>query len=638
MPSFARRTALLALAALLAVGSNFAPLWYTMKHQRYTTRGVAEAVSDPEQARAEKIMYNTAWSYGIAESANVLVPNYMGAWSGEMSEEVITILQGSGAQEAIFNEAIGDLTSILSEQMPEYQISRRDVENMLNTGDEELVDEFYSLYEARFNEASTYVSAYWGEQPYTAGPTYLGAAIILLAIVGVMLCSARNRWWIVISSLLAILLAWGANFMGFYELMFDILPGYKNFRTVSMALVVVEWSAPLLAVMALCGILRSELSKKSLVRRIAIAATLTLVAIVAMLMVADYGLSNINSTLGDALWVEQLKEAAYNTRHSAALSDALRSAAYVLVTTALLILVVNLRERGKQKWMQWAVVAAIGVVATLDLVGVDNRYLNEEKWTNNKPTQLSPSQADITIMEDTDKGYRVLDLSTDPFNSARASYFHRSVGGYHGAKLGRYQEVIDRYLLDIHPTMLAALNTRYVIYNGEALPLSQVVGIEPYGAAWFVERTVEFSSPENELEALGNVDLRTIAVVGKGSMATNAIFDTTGSISLVEYAPNYLRYDYDSSSRAFAVFSEIYFPDGWTAYIDGKEAEYIAADYILRGMELPAGKHTVEWRFKAPNWSLASTIMGVASWMIIAALATIVAVAVWSRARTNRKN
>lgn len=638
MPSFARRTALLALAALLAVGSNFAPLWYTMKHQRYTTRGVAEAVSDPEQARAEKIMYNTAWSYGIAESANMLVPNYMGAWSGEMSEEVITILQGSGAQEAIFNEAIDDLTSILSEQMPEYQISRRDVENMLNSGDEELVDEFYSLYEARFNEASTYVSAYWGEQPYTAGPTYLGAAIILLAIVGVMLCSARNRWWIVISSLLAILLAWGANFMGFYELMFDILPGYKNFRTVSMALVVVEWSAPLLAVMALCEILRSELSKRSLVRRIAIAATLTLAAIVAMLMVADYGLSDINSTLGDALWVEQLKEAAYNTRHSAALSDALRSATYVLVTTALLILVVNLRERGKQKWMQWAVVAAIGVVATLDLVGIDNRYLNEEKWTNNKPTQLSPSQADITIMEDTDKGYRVLDLSTDPFNSARASYFHRSVGGYHGAKLGRYQEVIDRYLLDIHPTMLAALNTRYVIYNGEALPLSQVVGIEPYGAAWFVERTVEFSSPENELEALGNVDLRTIAVVGKGSMATNAIFDTTGSISLVEYAPNYLRYDYDSSSRAFAVFSEIYFPDGWTAYIDGKEAKYIAADYILRGMELPAGKHTVEWRFKAPNWSLASTIMGVASWMIIAALATIVAVAVWSRARTNRKN
>ena len=629
---FFKRTAILGLAALLALGSNFSPLWYTMRHQRYTTRGVAEAVVDAEQARNEKIDYNTAWSYGITESGNMLVPNYMGAWSGEMSEEAVAVLRSNGVQEAIFNEAVNDLTAILREQMPE--ISRRDVEYMLNMGDEFIVDEFYNLYEARFGEASAYVSAYWGEQPYTAGPTYLGAAAILLAILGAMLLSARNRWWVIVSSFFALLLAWGANVMGFYELMFDMLPGYKNFRTVSMALVVVQWSVPLFAVLALRELLCSSLAKRELIKRIVIAVVVTLLAIVAMLLLADYGLKDINEVLGEALWVDQLKEAAYNTRYSAAIGDALRSTLYVVVTALLLVLLLTIRERakgGERNVMMWVVVAAVGVVMTLDLVGVDKRYINASKWVKQNPMELAPSEADLVIMADKDLGYRVLDLSVDPFNSARASYFHRSVGGYHGAKLGRYQEVIDCYLAKLDPELLAALNTRYVIYDGRAVPLAEAVGAEPYGAAWFIEGVVACDSAAEELEALGSVDLQSVAVVSAGAEVDDSGYDTSGSIVLTEYAPNYLQYEYESSGEAFAVFSEIYFADGWTAYIDGQEAEYVAADYILRGMELPAGKHTVEWRFRAPQWGLASTIMGVASWVIILAFVAAVIYAVMRR-------
>jgi hypothetical protein len=245
--------------------------------------------------------------------------------------------------------------------------------------------------------------------------------------------------------------------------------------------------------------------------------------------------------------------------------------------------------------------------------------------------ELTPSEADLAIMADKDLGYRVLDLSVDPFNSARTSYFHRSVGGYHGAKLGRYQEVIDRYLANLDPEMLAALNTRYVIYDGRAVALADAVGAEPYGAAWFVEGVVACNTAAEELEAIGSVDLQSVAVVSAGADVADKDYDASGSIELTEYAPNYLKYEYESSGEAFALFSEIYFADGWTAYIDGQRAEYVAADYILRGMELPAGKHTVEWRFRAPQWGLASTIMGVASWAIIAALVAAVVYAVMRR-------
>ena len=625
---FGKRTALLTVAALLAAGSNFAPLWYTMKHQSYTTRAESEVV-DEAAARQERIAYNTAWSYGPKESFNMLVPSYMGGWSGDYSDEVIAQIQGDEIQNAIYNLALEELTLRLREEIPGLLTS--DTEYYLSLGDEALMQEFSYVYDSKFNDVSAYASNYWGEQPYTAGPTYLGAVAIFLALVGVMLIRGRMRWWIIATTLFALLLAWGSHIMGFYELMYDILPGYKSFRTVSMALVVAEWSIPLLAAMALNELLNTELSAKQLIRRVAIAFAVVVVLVATMWMMADYGLGDIYERLGEGVWVEQLREAVYEARSSVFLADATRTMLYVAMAAAVLIGYVVMRERKRAAEGSTTAISVVAMVLVAgimvaDLMGVDSRYMNDNKWSTATPMEMTPTSADRVIMADNDLGFRVLDLSSDPFNSARASYFHRSVGGYHGAKLGRYQDIIDEHLAAFEPAALAMLNTRYVIYNGQALPLSSITGIEPYGAAWFVNSVEGVATPREALEALRTTNLTEVAIVEGGTENFRSDYDTTGTIELTDYAPNRLRYEYSSSADCFAVFSEIYFPDGWSVTVDGVEADYVCVDYTLRGMELPAGEHVVEWQFKAPCWGMSTTITGIASWAILVALLLIIAI------------
>lgn len=635
LAAFGYRTLLLAAAALLVLGSNLSPLWYTLEHQKYTTRGVQEAIAEDE-ARAEKIAYNTAWSYGCKESFNMLVPSYMGAWSGDVSDEVVEVLQSPGVQNALIDVSLDELTKMLQRDMPELR--RSDVEYFLDAGDENLAAELQYVYEDVSGDVAQYASNYWGTQPYTAGPTYLGAAVIFLAIMGFMLATARMRWWLLAVSIFALLLAWGGNIMGFYELMYDILPGYKSFRTVSMALVVVQWSAPLLAAVALWQLIRSELSMRALLIRTGIAFGVILLLVGAMALMADYGLQDIYAKYGDALWVEQLKAAAYNSRHAAFVGDMWRTIGYVMLAAVAVGGYIIMRNR----WRMWhehsvllttSFVAIIGIIIVMDIAGVDGRYMYADKWVDKEPTEQSPTAADRAILEDKELGFRVLDLSTDPFNSARASFFHRSVGGYHGAKLGRYQEVIDRHLSQFDPEVLAALNTRYVIYGGEARSLESIVGVEPYGAAWFVSSISPQPTAGEELTAIGTEDLKDVAVVSTSVKGLSDEYDTSGEIHLTEYAPNHLRYEYSAPEPRLCVFSEIYFPEGWSVTIDGKEADYFAADYILRGMELPAGEHTVEWHFRAPAWRATSLIMGIASMVILIGCIAVAAITIYN----NRK-
>lgn len=626
LQAFGYRTAVLAVAALLAVGSNIAPLWYTMEHQKYTTRGESEAVAD-DVARESRIAYNTAWSYGIDESFNMLVPNYMGSWSGDFNMEAADILQSANAQNGLFNLAVDSFVDEVSSTVP--GVRRSDVISLLESGDEQTIQSVEAIYSRYAQDAWDYASNYWGNQPYTAGPTYLGASVIFLAILGLMLLRRRDVMWIVVVSLFAILLAWGANILGFYEVMYDLLPGYSSFRTVSMALVVVEWSAPLLAAMALCALVKSELTAKELLRRVYIAVGVVVAIVVVMVVTAGYGLEDIYSTFGDKLWVEQLREAVYNARHDALMGDAMRTLGYVVITAVIVAVYVVVRERmSSSRWLATAATVAIGAVVVFDLVGVAERYMGEDKWFVKAPTTLVPTEADMQILEDGELGFRVLDLSGDPFTSARASYFHRSVGGYHGAKLGRYQDVIDSYLKYYDAYLLAALNTRYIIYEGEAVPAEALTGLEPYGAAWFVESVERCGTPNEELDAIGRVDLRSVAVVNGDVEGIGDYYDATGDIRLTEYAPNRLRYEYTAPAESIAVFSEIYFPEGWSVTIDGEPAEYFVADYMLRGMLLPAGEHSVEWSFKAPRWDIISAIMAICA---VAILLSMVAALVFKK-------
>ena len=611
MRDMLRRTAILALAAIVAFGSNIAPLWYTMEHQKHTTRGVSVAV-DSEDAREEKIAYNTAWSYGVAESCNMLVPSYMGSWSGDVNEAVVELLQRRSVDGRLFDLAIGDMVNELRAEG--YDVGEDDIIAAMEAGDDALSRDVESLYRGYAEEAWGYASNYWGSQPYTAGPTYLGAVAILLALVALLLYKWRTTAWIVIISLVAIVMAWGANVMGIYELLFDYLPAYKSFRTVSMALVVVEWSVPLLAAMAIYRLTRCELSREALVRRILIAFGVVAMFVVAMTLTADYGLKDIYTRFGEGLWVEQLRTAAYEGRHAALIADAWRTMLLVAMATAVMLIYAYKRET--KSYAGIAVAVMLGVLVVWDLAGVAKRYISDDKWTNSKPTEYVATEADKRILEDNDLGFRVLDLSGDPFNSARASYFHRSVGGYHGAKLGRYQDVIERYLRRMDGEVLAMLNTRYVIYEGEAYPMAALTGVEPLGAAWFVEDIVTAATPREALDMLGSEFLDECAIVEGGDSLAKS-YDASGRIELVEYAPNRLKYDYTAPTMAFAVFSEIYFPEGWSVTVDGEPVEYYATDYILRGVELPAGSHVVEWSFRAPRWGVMSALMAICSVVVL---------------------
>jgi hypothetical protein len=438
----------------------------------------------------------------------------------------------------------------------------------------------------------------------------------MLAILGAIVTTGRNRWWLVAITIFAILLAWGKNMMWFYELTFDLLPGYSSYRTVSMALVVVEWSVVVMAAYALMALWRSEISLRRLMWSILSATGIVFLLVIIMGAMTDYGISSLDS-VADTWWGAQIQEIVCEQRREVFMKDAWRAVLYVSITAIALLGYAwfknqDLKHEMVRKALPYAMMFIVGYLMVSDLSDVNDRYFGEDKWQEKREITITPSKADKEIMNDKELGFRVFDL--DHVGSAHASNFHRSVDGYHGAKLGRYNEVLGEYIYKINYNVLSMLNVKYLI-NGD-----EVISWDNYGAAWFVESPMEVETPKEAFEAIGTTDLKKYAVVEPSAPKLNDSYDTSGSIALVEYAPNYLKYEYDSAEQALAVFSEIYYEDGWTAYIDGKEADYFTVDYILRGMELPAGKHTIEWRFRAPNWDMATAITGIGSWLILIAL------------------
>lgn len=601
---FARRTAALAAAGMLAVGSNFAPLWYTAQHTPETIRGgseLAEASTAEAQDQGLDLDYATAWSYGKTESFNLLIPDFMGRDSA-------TGLPADGETAA------------------------------------ELTDIGRQLGAPSLGSWAQQLPAYWGSQPYTGGPTYLGAAALFLALLGFIWAKGRNKWWILAVCALMLLLAWGRNFMGFTELAFRILPGYNKFRTVSMTLVVVQWAVPLLGAFALMHLWKGGIPRDRLRKGIAWAAGISgglcLLFAVAGGALFDFGraasaeqmtetfrqlfaANGLQSYIDrgmDVEWGEAVAQAVAADRCAMMQADAWRSLLMILLAAACVAL------WGMQKIGRGVTVAALAAIMILDLVPVDRRFLSADNFVSPRRTQVTPSAADLAILQDKEPGYRVLNLTVSPFNDATTSYFHRSVGGYHGAKLARYQDLIDCYMSDPtrpNPAVLDMLNTRYVIVAGEDGQPQAQRRTTAFGAAWFVDSLAGAASAREEIDLLGKVNLRTTAVVKESQAQEYAprpmpleIY-ASAHIELSEYRPNYLRYEYSAPEKAVAVFSEIFYDKGWTAFVDGKEAPYFRADYVLRAMELPAGEHVVEWRFRAPGWNAVETVTGVCSALIL---------------------
>lgn len=596
---FVRRTAALAAAGILALGANFAPLWYTAQHSPETIRGGSELAETVEtDTRGLDLDYATAWSYGKVETFNLLIPDFMGRDSA-------TTLPADGQTAA------------------------------------ELTDIGRSLGAPSLGSWARQLPAYWGTQPYTGGPTYLGAAALFLALLGAFWSQGRNKWWIIAVSLLMILLAWGRNFMGFTELAFKCLPGYNKFRTVSMTLVVVQWAVPLLGAFALMQLWKGGMPRERIRKGIAWAAGITgglcLLFALAGGSLFDFGRAASADQMSDtfrqvfaanglqsyidrgmdAEWGDAVAQAIAADRAGMMQADAWRSLGMILLAAGCVAL------WAARKIGRGVAVALLAAVMLLDLVPVDRRFLSDENFVSPRRTQVTPSAADRAIMQDTEPGYRVLNLTVSPFNDATTSYFHRSVGGYHGAKLARYQDLIDRYLNDLNPAVLDMLNTRYLIVPGEDGQPRAQRRTSAFGAAWFVDSLAGAASAQEEIDLLEKANLRTTAVVDDRlaekiePQAPTPETLASARIGLTEYRPNYLRYEYSAPEKAVAVFSEIYYDKGWTAYVDGKETPYFRADYVLRAMELPAGKHVVEWRFRAPGWNTVEAVTGICSALIL---------------------
>ena len=616
LKEFLRRTAVLAAAGLLAVGSNFAPLWYTARHAKETIRGGSELAAAAETQNPESsdrgldLDYATAWSYGRSETLNLLVPDFMGRDSGRT-------FPSDGQVAATANE---------------YGL--RGIERQL--------------------------PAYWGTQPYTAGPTYLGAAALFLAVLGALLVRGRNRWWIVAVCAVMLLLAWGRNFMAFTELAFKLLPGYDKFRTVSMTLVVVQWAVPLLGAMALMRLWRGDVPRKRLLRALAWAGGVTgglcLLLAVAGGSLFDFGRGESTVLMTDQLHqlfqsngMQEYIDRGMDVEMGEAIGAAMAAdrAAMMQADAWRSLLMIALAAGGVALFAfgrirRGGLVALLGGVVLLDLVPVDLRFLSSEDFVSPRRRQITATAADKAILADRTPGFRVLNLTVSPFNDATTSYFHRSVGGYHGAKLARYQDLIDRYLSQLDEGVLDMLNTRYLILPGEdGQPVAQL-RTTANGAAWFVDRLVTAEDARQEIDLLGKTDLKTTAVIAArdlplAQLPAAAAADTLPgrSIALVEYHANRLRYEYSTPAEAVAVFSEIYYDKGWTATIDGEEAPAFRADYVLRAMRLPAGTHVVEWRFRAPGWRAAETVTGICSVVILASAAAAVVLAVRRKRRGN---
>ena len=586
---FGIRTAALAAAGMLAAASNFAPLWYTAQHSPETIRGGSELAeaAEKEHGGGLDLDYATAWSYGRAETLNLLVPDFMGRDSG-------TTFPADGAVAAVTNDM-------------------------------------------GLRGAAQQLPTYWGAQPYTGGPTYLGAAALFLAALGIALTCGRNKWWLVAVSAAAIFLSWGHNWMWLTEFLFRYLPGYNKFRTVSMALVVVQWTVPLLGGLALMQLWRGEVPREKLLRALGWSAGITggfcLLLAVAGGSLFDFGraessammteqFSRIFAANGmqeyldrgiDLEWGQEVGEAMAADRAAMMQADAWRSLAMIVLAAGAVLLFVW------RKINRYVLAALLAGVVLLDLVPVDLRFLGSDDFIAPRRRQVSPTAADRAIMADTEPGFRVINLTVSPFNDATTSLFHRSVGGYHGAKLSRYQDLIDRYLSTLDENVLDMLDTRYAIVPGsDGQPEAVRRGTE-YGAAWLVDTLVRVPDARAEIEALGALDLSREAVMSSlSTVSASAGPFAAGAIELTEYRPNYLRYEYTAEGEALAVFSEIYYDKGWKAYIDGTEAPYFRADYVLRGMVLPAGVHTVEWRFRAPGWGWTEGVTLAASLVILA--------------------
>jgi hypothetical protein len=579
LPQFFKATGVLIVAGLIGVSINLSNLYHTYEYSKETMRGKSELKYEGAAAKQTSSGLNrdyiTQWSYGIGETFSLLVPNVKGGASVPLSRS------------------------------------------------EKAMEKANPMYSSLYSQ----LTQYFGDQPMTSGPVYVGAFVLMLFILGCFIVKGPMKWALLGATIFSILLSWGKNFMGLTDFFIDYIPMYNKFRAVSSILVIAEFTIPLLAILTLKEILtKPELLKEKL-KYIYISFGLTgglalLFAIAPRLFFPTYIPGNEMAALQNALPADQLSPIIANLEEMRVhlfTSDAWRS--FFIVTIGTLLLLAYNAKKLKATWT----VAAIALLCLGDMWSVNKRYLYDEQFIpkSEQTATFQKTQTDELILQDPSLDYRVLNFAGNTFEENNTSYWHKSVGGYHAAKLRRYQEMIDHHIAKEMQAayqevataggqmdsvnaakfpVLNMLNTKYFIFpagqQGQTVPIEN-----PYtfGNAWFIDKIQYVNNANEEIDAIGQVDLQQTAIVdSKFKEALKGVNegykDSLSTIRLTSYEPNQLVYETSSPQDGIVVFSEIYYP-GWTATIDGKPADIARADYILRAMNVPAGKHTIEMRF-----------------------------------------
>lgn len=599
--AFWKSTGVLALAGILGICVNLSNLYHTYEYSKESMRGKSELVKDnPTNQTGSGLErdYITQWSYGIGETFSLLVPNVKGGASVPLA------------------------------------------------ANEKAMEKANPMYGSIYSQ----LGQYWGEQPGTSGPVYVGAFVMFLFVLGLFIVKGPMKWALLAATILSILLSWGKNLMGFTDFFIDYMPMYNKFRAVSSILVIAEFTIPLLAMLALKEVVAAPQLLKERKKDFLVSFALTgglafLFAVMPKVFFSSY-VSSMEMHALQGIPTEQLVPLLANleeVRISLFTSDAWRSFFIILLGT------VGVWMYGLGKLKETTLVGVLALLCLFDMWDVNKRYLYDEQFVEEQVQTRSfqQTETDQLILQDEALEYRVLNLASNTFNENNTAYWHKSVGGYHAAKLRRYQEMIEEHISAemnglfkavaeaegdmerLNPAefpVLNMLNTRYFIFplqGGKTAPLLNPFAL---GNAWFVQDVQYVDNANEEIEAIHGINPKHTAIVDKRfePMVQPIVSDASAKIQLVAYEPNYLKYEVESDKGGTVVFSEIYYP-GWQSMIDGKEVPHGRTNYILRAMNVPAGKHVIEFRFDPKSLHVTETI----AFVSIGLLVLLACVVVW---------
>jgi len=604
IPGLFKTVGVLFIAVIIAAGTFFGQFWALKEYSEHSTRGKSELIpannADAANESGMTRQYAFEFSNGILEPLTLIIPNFYGGSSGN------------------------------------FLVSDRDSEvykALMRSGDQQTA-----------NQLANFTGAYWGEQRL-ASPYYAGAIIAFLFAIGIAFAPSRYAWWLATMSVLSIVLSWGSNFAAFNYFIFDYFPGYNNFRSVTFILVIALFAMPLLGMLGLERLLETGINKDAKKKLLIVFGVTGGLCFVLWLVAGLFSFTRGIEAQLPAWFTQALAE----DRERLFRGDAIRSFGFILAAFVAIYFDTHRRISA------FGFYAFLTFFITVDLVIVNKRYFTEESYKRNRDnTFFAMTPADQQILKD-ESYYRVYNLSyltgagTNPFAEARTSYYHNSIGGYHGAKLRRYAEFYDSCMVSQTEQFVGLASAGNMSFSN--LPAFNMMNIkyivigpqqdhvlpnpDAFGPAWFVSDIIATDNAAAELEATCTANTRTTAVIDTSKFEVKDIAaDTSATIELMEHSPKQLRYKTRSTNNGLAIFSEIYYP-GWVATIDGKEAEVIRADYILRALEIPAGEHTIEFSFEPKAYTVGNKITTASSWLVVLLLLGSIA---WSLKEENESH